>query len=130
MHRFLAAFPTTLERLGLEKRYQLIVTTNYDDTLERAFDDQNEPYDLAVYMAARGELTQGADATQGGGRSLHIPHEGEPRVIEKPNEYSEFPISKFTFGLERTIIVKIHGAVDTDRGATTTSSPRTTTSTS
>ena len=113
-HRFLATFPTRLEKLGLEKRYQLIVTTNYDDALERAFVDENEPYDLAVYMSVRSDLSNGPDGTPHRGKFVHVPHEGEPRVVDKPNEYLEFPVNRFTFGLERTVIVKIHGAVDTD----------------
>ena len=30
----------------------MIVSTNYDANLERAFDEENEPYDLAVYIAS------------------------------------------------------------------------------
>ena len=33
-------------------RYPLIVTTNYDTALERAFEEVHEPFDLAVFMAA------------------------------------------------------------------------------
>ena len=40
------------EELGLEKRYQLIVSTNFDMALEQAFDEEQEPYDLVVYMAS------------------------------------------------------------------------------
>jgi hypothetical protein len=79
--------------------YQLIVTTNYDDALERAFAAAGEPFDLLRYVA------KGADA----GRVLHHPPEGRPRLVKKSNQY---PLSL----AERTIILKIHGAVDrTDR---------------
>ena len=70
VHRFLARFPRMLEELGLEKRYQLIVTSNFDTALEQAFDDEQEPYDLAVYMAS------GPDK----GKFVHIPHEGAPEA--------------------------------------------------
>jgi hypothetical protein len=39
IHRFLAAVPKPM----------LIVTTNYDDLLERAFDDAGKPYHLVMY---------------------------------------------------------------------------------
>jgi hypothetical protein len=101
VHRFLARFPRMLEELGLEKRYQLIVTSNFDTALEQAFDDESEPYDIAVYMAS------GPDK----GKFVHIPHEGAPEAIVQPNRYGQFPIGE-DYELERTLIVKIHGAVD------------------
>ena len=101
VHRFLARLPGMLDDLGLERRYQLIVTTNFDTALERAFDEEREPYDLAVYMAS------GPDA----GKFVHIPHEGAPRPIDDPNSYTKLPI-RLDYELERTVIVKIHGAVD------------------
>jgi len=105
VHRFLARFPRTLEGLGLEKRYQLIVSTNFDSALEQAFDDELEPYDLAVYMAS------GPDK----GKFVHFPSEGVPRPIDDPNSYTKLPIG-IDYELERTVIVKIHGAVDGNVG--------------
>ena len=61
VHRFLAGLPSQLERLDLPKRYQMIITTNYDTALEQAFDDANEPFDLAVYVAS-GNSTPGRDS--------------------------------------------------------------------
>ncbi len=114
VHHFLARFPATAKKLGLGHCYQLIVTPNYDDALERAFVEAEEPFDLAVYMAVRSNLGDGADATSYRGRFLHVPHDGKPRVVDEPNKYLGFPFNMFTFGLERTVILKIHGAVDTD----------------
>jgi hypothetical protein len=105
VHRFLARFPGTLERLGLEKRYQLIVSTNFDTALEKAFDDEREPYDLAVYMAS------GPDK----GKFVHFPSQGAPSPINEPNSYTSFPIG-LDYELKRTLIVKIHGAVDGNVG--------------
>jgi len=90
-----------LEEIGLENRYQLIVSTNFDTALEQAFDDEMEPYDLAVYMAS------GPDK----GKFVHFPSEGTPRPIDDPNSYTKFPI-RLDYELERTVIVKIHGAMD------------------
>ena len=105
VHRFLARFPRTLRELGLEKRYQLIVSTNFDMTLEQAFDDELEPYDLAVYMAS------GPDK----GKFVHFPAEGAPRPIADPNSYTKLPMG-IDYDLERTVILKIHGAVDGNIG--------------
>jgi SIR2-like domain len=96
LHVFLAELPALQrERLG-EAHYQLIVTTNYDDALERAFRAESEPYDVVTYVA-EGEHR---------GKFLHWPHEGEPRLIEKPNEYTDLAVT------ERTVILKMHGAID------------------
>ena len=101
VHRFLARFPRTLEELGLNKQYQLIVSANLDTALEQAFDEEHEPYDLAVYMAS------GLDK----GKFVHFPAEGAPTAIDHPNSYTGFPIG-IDYELARTVIVKIHGAVD------------------
>ena len=101
VHRFLARFPGMLEEHGLEKRYQLIVSTNFDTALEQAFDREQEPYDLAVYMAS------GPDR----GRFVYFPSDGAPEPVVDPNSYAELSIGE-EYELERTLIVKIHGAVD------------------
>jgi SIR2-like domain/TIR domain len=101
VYRFLARLPAMLEERGHEKRYPLIVSTNFDTALEQAFDDEMEPYDLAVYMAS------GPDP----GKFVHFPDGGTPTPIAVPNDYSGFPIG-LELDLERTVIVKIHGAVD------------------
>ena len=100
VHRFLARLPAQLEELGLPPRYQMIVTTNYDANLEAAFDAENEPYDLAVYVST------GPDR----GHFVHCPSGGDPEPIAVPNRYDKFPINDYG-ELERTVIVKIHGGV-------------------
>jgi serine/threonine-protein kinase len=100
VHRFLARVPRQLEDLGLAPRHQMIMTTNYDTNLERAFDEENEPYDLAVYVAS------GPDR----GHFVHCPCGGDPEPIAVPNRYDKFPINDYG-DLERTVIVKIHGGV-------------------
>jgi hypothetical protein len=96
LHQFLAGLTTNLNQKGYHPQHQLIVTTNYDDVLERAFQAANEPFDVVSYIAD-GELK---------GRFFHSPMWGEPRLIEKANEY--------TISLDRTVILKIHGEVDRD----------------
>ena len=95
VHTLLAAVPAFLRRQGLV-RYQLILTTNYDDALERAFRAVGEEFDLVSYIADG----------QHQGKFLHVPPDGDIRLIERPNEYTDLSLSK------RTVILKIHGAVD------------------
>ncbi len=96
VHDFLAGVPGILRERGLTPRHQLIVTTNYDDALERAFLASGEPFDLVSYVAERRYR----------GKFVHWPHGGEPRVIEVPNEYGDLSLD------ERTVILKLHGLVD------------------
>jgi hypothetical protein len=105
VHRFLAGLPEKLQALGAPSRYQLIVTTNYDNALEQAFDEADEGYDLAVYIA------RGRDK----GKFVHIPCDGEPQLISDPNTYTGFPIDAFG-RVERTVIMKVHGAIDRAEG--------------
>jgi hypothetical protein len=101
VQRFLARAPGRLRELGREA-YQLLVTTSYDDALERAFDAVHEPYDLVVFVGARGPHR---------GRFVHVPHDARPpacRPILVPNEYVELPIDD-RLDLTRTVIVKLHG---------------------
>jgi hypothetical protein len=52
--RFLARLPRMLEELCLEKRYQLIISTNFDTELEQAFEDERNPMILpSTWRAAR-----------------------------------------------------------------------------
>jgi hypothetical protein len=100
MHDLLAELPEILRERGWLPRpgfprYPLIVTTNYDDVLERAFEARGEPFDL-VWYAARGEQR---------GRFLHRTPEGETHRITVPNEYRDVTLT------ERCAILKIHGAV-------------------
>jgi len=104
-HRFLARFPKRLEQLGLPARYQMIVTSSYDSALERAFDAESEPYDLAVFMAS------GEDE----GKFIHEPWKGEPEVISDTRSYKKFPIDPGD-ELEHTVIVKISGAIQPREG--------------
>jgi hypothetical protein len=103
LHQFLATLPALLREKGYPLRYQLIVTTNYDDLVERAFREAGEPFDLVAYVT-EGEREQR-------GKFVHWPPDGEARLIEKPNEYRGLSLD------QRPVILKIHGAVDrTDAG--------------
>ncbi|MGZ5267107.1 MAG: SIR2 family NAD-dependent protein deacylase [Caldimonas sp.] len=100
-----AAMPPLYTLLAKIKRPQLIITTNYDTLLERAFLNERTPYDLVVYPAT--DLKDMANAV------LWWPHAerepGEP-LRPAPNELRVDP--KTT-----TVIFKMHGSIqrDTDR---------------
>jgi DNA-binding SARP family transcriptional activator len=92
---FLARLPALLRER--EAPHQLIVTTNYDLALERAFENAGEELDIVSYVAT------GAHR----GRFWHRPPGEAPRPIDVPNTYAtELSLER------RTILLKLHGAVD------------------
>ncbi len=98
LHQFFAQLPRKMQQKGYPLPYQLIVTTNYDDTLERAFEENQQPFDLVSYIANKKSDNQG--------KFLHQPYAGKSIVIDTPNEYNEFPLGK------HPVILKLYGAVD------------------
>jgi SIR2-like domain len=96
VHRFLARLARVQRERGAPQ--QLILTTNYDDLLERALAAEGEQFDLVWYEAKRGSLR---------GTFLHRAPDGETVAIERPNEYAEL-------GAARPVILKLHGALDRD----------------
>jgi len=106
VHAYLARLPSRLEELGLEKRYQMIVTPKLDVALEKALRSAGEPFDVAIYIAPGTEHPHA-------GRFVHLPWgAAEPRLILAPNEYRGFPISAGSCELTRTVVVRINGAID------------------
>lgn len=98
VYRYLAGLPA---RLG--HCHQLIVTPQYDAALEKALKEADEDFDVAMYMAP---------GTEQAGRFVHVPWGGPPRPIDKPNEYTGFPIVAEDRRMRRTVIVRINGAVN------------------
>jgi SIR2-like domain len=96
LHRLLAHLPADMPKDGERGRGQLIITTNYDDALERAFAEAGEEFDVVAYIAAPDEP----------GRFVHIRPDGERVPIPKHTDYRAFALD------ERSVILKIHGAVD------------------
>lgn len=99
VHDFLARVPERLFReQGIEPpRYQLIVTTNYDDALEQAFAAAREPYHLVWYVAEGEEHERG--------KFMHKAPEAQPVLIADPSEYVDVSTAS------GTVVLKIHGAV-------------------
>jgi hypothetical protein len=96
VHRFLASLPPLLRARGLPQ--QLLVSTAYDATLERAFDDAGEELDVVSYIA------EGLDR----GKFLHVPPDGSPCVIDEPNAFASLDLER------RPVLLKIHGQSDRD----------------
>jgi hypothetical protein len=102
LHNFLAALPKAMRDRGHPNSHLLMVTTNYDDLLERGFLAAAEPVDVVSYVA---------DGEQRG-RFVHTSPDGASTLIDRPNEYTGVSVDR------RSVILKIHGAVNRrDAGA-------------
>lgn len=92
LHRFLASLPAVLRSRSASPVYPLIVTTCFDNALERAFADMREPIDLVSFIGD----------SQGG----HFQHQTpvDKRIdIADPNTYSELDMGR------RPVILKLYG---------------------
>jgi DNA-binding SARP family transcriptional activator len=75
---------------------QLVLTTSFDQTLERAFADAGEELDVVFYLALGGHR----------GKFVHVEPDGSSKVVELPNAYTDLSLDR------RTVLLKIHGQVD------------------
>jgi hypothetical protein len=95
VHRLLARLPGLLRE---RSRPQLVVlTTNYDDLVERALAEAGEPFDVVWYEAKRGPVE---------GYFLHRPPDGDVVTIDRPNQYTGLALA------ERPVILKLLGSID------------------
>ena len=96
VHEFFAELPEVRARCEQEKPPGVIITTNYDDLLERALRARNVAFDLVAYQAV-GEYV---------GSFMHYRDGMEPVPIGVPNAYMELDPE------EKLVVLKIHGAID------------------
>ena len=96
LHGLLAELPAIQRARERPLAGQLVITTNYDDALERAFVAAGEEFDLVAYTAEPNEP----------GCFVHVRPDGERIPIPKHTDYRGFALE------ERSVILKIHGAVD------------------
>ena len=97
LHRFMARLPAAIRRVSTDPRYPLLLTTHYDDRLERAFHDEGEPVEVVTYLTE----------TEHRGKFLHrVWDTGESIVIHSPNDYEGLSLGR------RPAILKIHGTID------------------
>jgi hypothetical protein len=95
LHRLLARLPPVLRERGAHQA--LILTTNYDDLVERALTDAGESFDVVWYEAKRGPQQ---------GRFVHRDPWGDVIPIRRPNKYTGLDLA------ERSVVLKLHGAID------------------
>jgi hypothetical protein len=101
LHRLFASLPPLLRAQRVP--HQLLVTTSYDLALEQSFLDAGEEFDVVSYIAS------GRDR----GRFCHVEPDGTSHVIEVPNTYAtELSLER------RTVILKLHGGIDTHAART------------
>jgi DNA-binding SARP family transcriptional activator len=94
VHRLLAEAAADLREGGAPQ--QLIVTTNFDEALERAFREASEEFDVVSYLALGRHR----------GKFLHLAPNGQATLVDVPNAYTQLSLE------ERTVILKIHGRID------------------
>ena len=99
LHRLLASLPPLLRERGLP--HQLLVTTDYDDSLERAFADADEQVDVVTYLAAGPAR----------GKFCHAAPDGSVSVIDDPGDYAaELSLER------RTVVLRLRGRIDARPG--------------
>jgi len=97
LHRLLARAAKALGEAGLQQL--LVVTTNYDDLVERAFAEEGLEVDVVWYEAKQNAAARG--------RFVHRAPVGKATVIVLSDEYKGLPEK-----LERPAVLKLHGCLD------------------
>jgi hypothetical protein len=90
LHKFLASLPGP----------QVVVVTNYDDLVEKAFQAASKPYDLVIYPAERKDL---ANAILWWPYGEQVPKERPPNALDRDIDLTR-----------TTVIYKMHGSVGRD----------------
>ena len=96
VHDFFAELPEVRARCNQDKPAGLIVTTNYDDLLERALRRRQVQFELVAYQAVGEHI----------GSFLHYRDGMEPVPITVPNAYMDLDPE------EKLVVLKVHGAID------------------
>jgi DNA-binding SARP family transcriptional activator/class 3 adenylate cyclase len=94
VHEFAAELPRLLRAAGAPN--PLLLTTQYDATLEHALAAAGERFDVVSYIAS------GRDR----GKFRHIDPNGAATLVDVPNTYAALSLA------DRPIIVKLNGQVD------------------
>lgn len=93
IHQFLARLPSVMRQKGYFPPYPLIVTSCFDRTLEQAFQEVDQPYDLVSYVGG-----------QHNGYFEHLaPGSPAPRPIKEPNKYQALSFQNWP------VILKLYG---------------------
>ncbi len=99
LHKFLAQLPAKMRAKRKSPPYQLIVTACFDGTLERAFREEKEEFDLISFIADKkgGEFKH---------KVVYLTHEEDFVEINKPNEYGSQLLK------DRPVILRLYGGLD------------------
>lgn len=107
LHKFLARLPKWMREKGYPHPFHLIVTTCFDNTLERAFKEAEQPFDLISFIGDQSGnnrfIHQKFRPLQSSGNKVYITEDGEPIPIKKGNEYREASIDNYP------VILKLYG---------------------
>ena len=98
LHKFFATLPGIMREKGYYPPYPLIITTNYDISLEQAFVKANEPFDLVFYS----NVPEAGEPD----RFVHRNPDGIFQEIREPNTYEGLSFDK------RPVILKLYGTAD------------------
>jgi hypothetical protein len=93
LHQFFANLPREMKDRGYPLPYKVLVTTNYDNTLERAFKTAEQAFDLVFYVA---------EGKEDRGRFQYKPHEQSIRSITSNQQ---------VLSSDRPVILNLYGAV-------------------
>jgi hypothetical protein len=99
LHRMLAAIPAHLRARDKCSPHLLVLTTNYDDLMERAFAEAGEPAEVIYYVPFRIENGQRIAGT-----FMHQKPNGEKKPLV--GDGSDVPLES------SSIVFKIHGTVE------------------
>jgi DNA-binding SARP family transcriptional activator/class 3 adenylate cyclase len=98
VHEFAAQLPRLLRAVGAPN--PLLLTTQYDATLEHALAAAGERFDVVTYIAS------GRDR----GKFRHIAPDSPATLVDVPNTYAALSLA------DRPIVVKLNGQVDDSPG--------------
>lgn len=93
IHQFFARLPALLHEKGYYPPYPLIVTSCFDRTLEQAFDEVGQQYDLVSYVGDQ----------RGGYFEHQAPGDARAHKIEEPNKYQGLSLTQWP------VILKFYG---------------------
>lgn len=82
--------------VGVRRPFPVVMTTNYDDTLERAFAARGQQFDVLTYSPRRNRR----------GQFVHITVDHERIPIKKPKKYDGLDPER------RCVVLKLHGSID------------------
>lgn len=97
LHKLLAEVPRILREKGYVPVNQLVMTTNYDNLMEKAFHDAGVEYEVIYY--------EGKDDDIHFGKLCQRLPDGTVKLIRGGNGHQDISLG------QRPIIIKIHGAV-------------------